>query len=281
MTRTAREKYLLAALCVVLGTVAFYRLGVGIAWPRYLELRERLVTEIETLAQTRREVQRLPALKEEVAGARIKLRELRQPFEAVGREGALTYLLHLLPAGVQLRELVPETDEDKGYYRVSPVRLRLVGPFPEVQVFLDKLEALPVYIRDLRMGPVEDGSGIEVEVKLDLFFRSVAPAAASSRQVFGVALRDPFAAPIEAVSTEPRAAVTGGTTGAQTEVRKVHGRVPEGGASEAAAVVAPPREVSDGRRQEEEATTPEASYVWPKGEGPDALNRQYTFPVRR
>jgi hypothetical protein len=206
-----------------------------------------LVTEIQTLAQTRREVQRLPALKEEVTGARIKLRELRQPF--------------------------------KGYYRVCPVRLRLVGPFPEVQVFLDKLEALPIYVRDLHMGPVEEGAGIEAEVKLELFFRPVAPAA-PPQQVSGVVPRNPFVAPPEAVSSEPQAATPGDTAGAQIEV-KGRGGAPEGGAGESAAVAASPKEVSDGRRQKEEATTPEASYIWPKGEEPDAFNRQYTFPVRR
>ncbi|MCR4419652.1 MAG: type 4a pilus biogenesis protein PilO [Clostridia bacterium] len=271
MSRTAREKQLLLLLCLVLGAVTFYRLGAGVAWPRYLQLRESVAGERQALVRAQYQAQRLPELKQETARAEAALAEVRRPFQTVGQAGPLNCVLGLLPAGLEVRELVPGAEVDQGFYRVYPLRLKVAGPYEEVEAFLERVEELPIYVRDLRMSLAEEGAGIEAELDLDVFFQALASPAL--REVPGAVQRNPF---------EPLSAVTlPGTPPAAS------GTVKEGPASGigvgTAAGAASPEKTLGGRTQKQEAQPDSESKpvnVWPEAPTPNA-SHQYTFPVRR
>jgi hypothetical protein len=178
--------------------------------------------------------------------------------------------LAALPPDLDLKEMVPEAEVRKEFYRIFPVRLKVVGGYSGVEAFLARLDQMPVHVRELQLSAGEDGRTVEAYIYLDWFGRAETKSLA---QVLpGEVLRNPFRPPSEAVPLAPKASSSeGGTGGVGTEGATPQGKGPDGGSATGGKTPKSPTKGDTPRETgfpvRSESATASSGYSFPVGKG--------------
>lgn len=168
MNLSPREKRLVVVLVLLLAALGFYRFIWQSALPKYRQVRQAVAAEAAALSQAQAQTAGLENLRRQVEAARQELAGLRRKFGGPTTE-VLRQILTGLPAAVKLEEVVPDQPAKRDFYTVLPVRLKVSGPYPDVEAFLGRLESWPAYLRELRLAQSENGTAVTADISLELF----------------------------------------------------------------------------------------------------------------
>lgn len=180
---TSREQKLLLILGMVLSLSIFLRFFLGGQLPRFIELKQQVESQKQSLQNAIRLLQGLPQLLEKERQAQQELDLLTTRYK--GFENGLPLLeIGKRAQKVELSGVYPGEVERKNGYFVLPLQIKVKGQYLEVMDFLRQLENLP-FLAEIALPSIEalkQEGMVSAQFVLNLYSTEMAPGANLTEQ---------------------------------------------------------------------------------------------------